>query len=64
MVPRGVRRRLNLRGEFALALLPTATVLAVLALVEALSRQRLLFASLAASAFLTAASAVPSSAVR
>ena len=39
-------------GELLLALLPTATVLAVLGLVEALNRQRLLFASLASSAFL------------
>lgn len=49
-VPR--RRRLGLKRELLLALAPTATVLLVLALVEALSRQRLLFASLAASAFL------------
>jgi CBS-domain-containing membrane protein len=49
---RGPRRRLGLRGELLLALVPTVTVLAVLAFVEALSRQRLLFASLAASAFL------------
>jgi CBS-domain-containing membrane protein len=47
-----VRCRLNLRGELALALLPTATILAVLFLLEALSRQRLLFGSLASSAFL------------
>ncbi len=46
------RRRLRLADELLLALLPTATVLLVLALVEALSRQRLLFASLASSAFL------------
>jgi len=46
------RQRLNLRGELLLALLPTITVLAVLALVEAYSHQRLLFASLASSAFL------------
>jgi CBS-domain-containing membrane protein len=46
------RRRLNLRGEFLLALLPTLIVLAVLALLEVFSRQRLLFASLASSAFL------------
>ncbi|MBK4736591.1 HPP family protein [Noviherbaspirillum pedocola] len=46
------RRRLGLRAELLLALLPTATVLLVLALVEALSSQRLLFASLASSAFL------------
>ncbi|MGB3203331.1 MAG: HPP family protein [Nodosilinea sp.] len=49
---RALRRRLDLRGEFALAIAPTAVVLAVLALVEALSQQRLLFASLASSAFL------------
>jgi CBS-domain-containing membrane protein len=49
---RSLRRRLNLKGEFALALLPTLTVLGVLSLVEVLSRQRLLFASLASSAFL------------
>lgn len=49
---RSLRRRLNLKGEFALALAPTIIVLAVLALVEVLSQQRLLFASLASSAFL------------
>lgn len=46
------RRRLSLRGELALAAFPTATVLTVLLLVEVLSEQRLLFASLASSAFL------------
>jgi CBS-domain-containing membrane protein len=46
------RQRLPLQGELALAALPTATVLGVLALVEALTTQRLLFASLASSAFL------------
>lgn len=49
---RALRRRLDLRGEFVLALLPTATVLGVLAIVELLTEQRLLFASLASSAFL------------
>lgn len=49
---RALRRRLTLQGEFALALAPTVIILGVLALVEALSRQRLLFASLASSAFL------------
>ena len=49
---RALRRRLSLKGEFLLALAPTVTVLLVLALVEALSQQRLLFASLASSAFL------------
>jgi hypothetical protein len=46
------RERLGLRGEFALALLPTVVVLAVFALVETFSKQRLLFAGLASSAFL------------
>lgn len=51
--PRGVgRKRLSVRAELLLALLPTATVLGVLALVEVYSHQRLLFASLASSAFL------------
>lgn len=49
---RAARRRLSVGGELALAFLPTATVLLVLALVEVLSRQRLLFAALASSAFL------------
>lgn len=47
-----LRRRLSTKDELLLALLPTAMVLAVLFLVEILSRQRLLFASLASSAFL------------
>jgi CBS-domain-containing membrane protein len=46
------RRRLGLRKELLLAIAPTVTVLLVLALVEAVSHQRLLFASLASSAFL------------
>ena len=49
---RAVRRRLRLRHELVLALLPTAMVLCVLGLLESLGRQRLLFASLASSAFL------------
>ena len=49
---RSLRRRLTLKGEFALALAPTTIILVVLALVEVLSQQRLLFASLASSAFL------------
>ncbi len=49
---RSLRRRLNLKGELALATAPTVLILAVLALVEVLSRQRLLFASFASSAFL------------
>lgn len=49
---RSLRRRLHLKDELVLALLPTAMVLVVLALVEAISEQRLLFASLASSAFL------------
>ena len=46
------RRRLARKDELLLALLPTITILIVLGLVEALSKQRLLFASLASSAFL------------
>ncbi|NTU79468.1 MAG: HPP family protein [Chloroflexales bacterium] len=49
---RAFRERLGLRDELLLALLPTLIVLGVLAFVEVLSRQRLLFASLASSAFL------------
>lgn len=49
---RAARQRLSVPGELLLALLPTLAVLAVLALVEALTSQRLLFASLASSAFL------------
>lgn len=49
---RAARRRLTHRDEFLLALLPTVTVLAVFALVEVVTRQRLLFATLASSAFL------------
>lgn len=49
---RSLRERLDLKGEFALAFVPTVTVLLVFALVEVLSQQRLLFASLASSAFL------------
>lgn len=49
---RALRKRLDLRGELTLALLPTLTVLVVLGFVEILSQQRLLFASLASSAFL------------
>ena len=49
---RSLRQRLGLRGELTLALFPTITVLGVFALVEVLSRQRLLFTSLASSAFL------------
>jgi CBS-domain-containing membrane protein len=49
---RSLRSRLGLKDELALAAAPTITVLGVLALVEALSQQRLLFASLASSAFL------------
>ena len=42
----------GLSHELVLAVLPTVTVLAVLGLTETLSGQRLLFASLASSAFL------------
>lgn len=46
------RLRGSLRGELALAVPPTLTVIAALFLVEALRHRRILFASLAASAFL------------
>jgi CBS-domain-containing membrane protein len=49
---RALRERLDLKGELLLAAFPTATVLIVLGLVEVLTEQRLLFASLASSAFL------------
>jgi CBS-domain-containing membrane protein len=49
---RQLRRKLDLKGEIALAIAPTAIVLLVMGFVEALTQQRLLFASLASSAFL------------
>ncbi len=47
-----MRRRLGLKEEFLLAAAPTVVVMTVFALVEVLTEQRLLFASLASSAFL------------
>jgi CBS-domain-containing membrane protein len=49
---RTARRHLGRRQELLLALLPTVTVLAVFAIVEQFTEHRLLFASLASSAFL------------
>ena len=46
------RGRFSLKGEIALATLPTFTVLVVMVLIENFARQRLLFASLASSSFL------------
>lgn len=46
------QRRLSIGGELLLALLPTATILLVLVFLDVLTNQRLLFASLASSAFL------------
>ncbi len=46
------RRRLSTRHELLLALFPTLVVILVLFLVERFSHQRLLFSSLASSAFL------------
>ncbi|WP_426061997.1 HPP family protein [Hymenobacter sp. B1770] len=46
------RHRMGWRGELLLAVLPTVTVLLMLWLLELLSNQRLLFASLASSCFL------------
>jgi len=48
----GGSRGVGVRGEVLLALLPTLLVLLVLGLAEELTRQGLLFASLASSAFL------------
>lgn len=45
-------RRGGLRGELALAIPPTLVVIAAIFLIEGITRQKLLFASLAASAFL------------
>jgi CBS-domain-containing membrane protein len=50
--PRGTRRRLAAGREIMLAVLPTAVVLALLAFVEGFGKQRVIFASLASSAFL------------
>lgn len=47
-----VPRRLSMGGEFALATLPTLTVLLTLVLTERFGGQRVLFAPLASSAFL------------
>lgn len=49
---RTFRHKLDFKGEIALAIAPTAIILLVMAFVEALTQQRLLFASLASSAFL------------
>lgn len=48
---RFLRKRLSLKEEFTLAVLPLATVLLVLFLIEPLTQQPLLFSSLASSAF-------------
>ncbi|WP_251960494.1 hypothetical protein [Nostoc commune] len=49
---RSLRSRLSWKGELVLATAPTVVILSMFALVEVLTRQRLLFASLASSAFL------------
>lgn len=50
--PAEIRRRFGVREELLLALLPTTIVLLVFGFVQAWSKQELLFASLASSAFL------------
>ncbi len=50
--PAEIRRRFGTREELILALLPTSIVLLVFGFVQAWSKQELLFASLASSAFL------------
>ena len=47
-----IRKRLHWKSELTLALLPTLTVLLMLWFIETYGHQRLLFASLASSAFL------------
>jgi CBS-domain-containing membrane protein len=49
---RKMRKRYDLKTEVSLALLPTLTMAVVLFLLETCSKQHLLFASLASSAFL------------
>jgi hypothetical protein len=46
---RRLRQRLPLKDELLLVLLPTLTILLILAFVDALSHQQVLFASLASS---------------
>ncbi|MDQ3845379.1 MAG: HPP family protein, partial [Bacteroidota bacterium] len=45
-------RRFDIKTEIALAVMPTAMIIAVLIILEAFSKQHLLFSSLAGSAFL------------
>ena len=47
-----MRLRYNVKTELALALMPTITMIMVLLFLEAFTKQRLLFSSLASSAFL------------
>jgi CBS-domain-containing membrane protein len=47
-----MRLRYDVKTELALALMPTITIILVLIFVEAFTKQRLLFSSLASSAFL------------
>ncbi|MEA5507540.1 HPP family protein [Halotia wernerae UHCC 0503] len=49
---RSLRSRLTWKGELVLATAPTVVILTVFALVNVLTQQRLLFSSLASSAFL------------
>ena len=45
-------RRFDIKTEIILAIMPAATIIAVLILLESFSKQQLLFSSLASSAFL------------
>jgi CBS-domain-containing membrane protein len=47
-----MRENFNIKTEMALAIMPSITVVAVLMLLQAFSKQQLLFSSLASSAFL------------
>lgn len=47
-----MREKFNIKTEITLAIMPSLTVIAVLVLLQAFSKQQLLFSSLASSAFL------------
>jgi len=46
-----MRENFNIKTEIALAIMPAITVIAVLMLLKAFSKQQILFSSLASSAF-------------
>ncbi len=52
MISRKIFSRYDVKTELALAIMPAVIIIAVLVLLEAFSKQQLLFSSLASSAFL------------